>query len=79
MVFKLALASIALAASVSAANFKRVTCPDGNVTSNAAVRGCCFGLRPYKLMSSVAVLCILPLDGRSSAKPFRERVRRGSP
>lgn len=37
MIAKLAVASIALAASVSAANIKRVTCPDGNVTSNEAV------------------------------------------
>ena len=38
MVFKLAVASIALATAVGAAHIKRVTCPDGNVTSNAAVR-----------------------------------------
>ncbi|THH05588.1 hypothetical protein EW145_g4686 [Phellinidium pouzarii] len=38
MVFKLAVTTVALAAVASAANFKRVTCADGNVTSNAA---CC--------------------------------------
>lgn len=37
MVFKLALASLALAAATNAAHIKRVTCPDGNVTSNEAV------------------------------------------
>lgn len=38
MVFKLAVATIALAAYAGAAHVKRVTCPDGNVTSHAAVR-----------------------------------------
>ncbi|THG95732.1 hypothetical protein EW145_g7907 [Phellinidium pouzarii] len=38
MVFKLAVTTVAFAALASAANFKRVVCPDGNVTSNAA---CC--------------------------------------
>lgn len=38
MVVKLAITSIALAAFASAAHIKRVTCPDGNVTSNEAVR-----------------------------------------
>ena len=37
MVLKLAVATVALAASASAALTKRVTCPDGNVTSNEAV------------------------------------------
>jgi len=39
MVFKLSVGLLALAATVSAANFKRVTCPDGkHTTTNAA---CC--------------------------------------
>jgi len=45
MVFKLTVATIALAALVGAANYKRVTCPDGvNTATNAA---CCvfFALR----------------------------------
>ncbi|KAL5528771.1 GP1_11 [Sanghuangporus sanghuang] len=44
MVFKLAIATVALASLANAANFKRVTCPDGNVASDAA---CCvfFALR----------------------------------
>ena len=37
MVFKLAFATVVLAAYASAAHIKRVTCPDGNVTSHAAV------------------------------------------
>ena len=37
MVFKLTVASVALAAFASAANFKRVRCPDGNVASDEAV------------------------------------------
>ncbi len=37
MVFKLTVALVALASLVSAANYKRVVCPDGNVTSNEAV------------------------------------------
>lgn len=35
--FKLAVTIVALAVSASAAHIKRVTCPDGNVTSNEAV------------------------------------------
>ncbi|KAL5485513.1 hypothetical protein ACEPAI_8155 [Sanghuangporus weigelae] len=44
MVFKLAIATVALATLANAASFKRVTCPDGNVASDAA---CCafFALR----------------------------------
>ncbi|KAL5523458.1 hypothetical protein ACEPAG_7631 [Sanghuangporus baumii] len=44
MVFKVAVATIALAAFAGAANIKRVTCPDGNVASDEA---CCafFSLR----------------------------------
>ena len=38
MVFRLAISFISLAAFAGAANVKRVTCPDGNVTSHAAVR-----------------------------------------
>jgi len=38
MVFKLTIVAVALAAAVSAANFKRVVCPDGNVATDAA---CC--------------------------------------
>ena len=39
MVFKLSVAIVALAALASAANFKRVACPDGkNTATNAA---CC--------------------------------------
>lgn len=37
MVFRLAISFIALAAFAGAVNVKRVTCPDGNVTSHAAV------------------------------------------
>lgn len=37
MVFKLALATVAFAALAGAANYKRVTCPDGNVASHSAV------------------------------------------
>lgn len=38
MVFKLTVALVSLAAFVSAANFKRVTCPDGvNTATNEAV------------------------------------------
>ena len=39
MVFKLSVALVALAAVASAANFKRVTCPDGKHT--AANAACC--------------------------------------
>lgn len=41
MVFKLSIAFVALAALASAANFKRVACPDGkNTATNAAVSVC---------------------------------------
>ena len=45
MVFKLAIASIAFATAASAAITKRVTCPDGNVTSNQAVSNTPLGYR----------------------------------
>lgn len=38
MVFKLSTAIVALATLASAANFRRVTCPDGSTTANEA---CC--------------------------------------
>ena len=39
MVFKLAVATVAVAALVGAANYKRVACPDGkNTASHEAVR-----------------------------------------
>ncbi len=38
MVFKLTIALVALASLVSAANYKRVVCSDGNITTNEAVR-----------------------------------------
>ena len=39
MVFKLTVATVALADLVGAANYKRVTCPDGvNTATNEAVR-----------------------------------------
>lgn len=38
MVFKLTVALVTLASLASAANFKRVVCPDGNLTTNEAVR-----------------------------------------
>lgn len=64
MVFKLITATVALAASVSAANINRVTCPDGNVTSNEAVSPISIvsaRLDPIDL--SLAVLCLLPALG----------------
>lgn len=76
MVFKLAVASITLAACVSAAHIKRVTCPDGNVTSNAAVRNLVLNFHLHELIDYLSsVLCIFPATGRPSDEPIRRTVR----
>lgn len=53
MVFKLTVALVALASLVSAANYKRVVCPDGNVTTNEAV---CFELVAMHVIMLTAYL-----------------------